>query len=148
MTEWLGKFIRVDSILDVKRTRYGHIIKEYDRFVVIDTLNGMFNKNSISFINESLNLYTIDQKKYLLDSFGGRLVYVKWKDINGENISLTIQSIHHELYLSGRSYEAFNTPINHETGRYMCINHENKENTNINLETLFFLRCGTNEFQL
>jgi len=143
----IGAFIRLDNIANTKQGgRYGVVEKDFGDFIKIQGSHAIHNKRGVSVVNKTSELYTIEQKKTLLDSFAGKFIAVRWIKKDGTDTARTIQHMQHDLFTLGHASKALDNPVQLKGHYYTCVDVQSKKWINIDLNTLYFVKCGNSEF--
>lgn len=143
-SNYKGLFVKTNTSKPI----YGTVIKDIGQYVVLLNSRSLYNKRVIAVIDEALNELTNEEKRLLLDSFAGKYVSVRWIKNNGEHTTRTIQHLQHDLFTNGHASLALSNPVQHKEQYYTCVDVNRKKWININLNTLYFIKCGNFEAQL
>ena len=91
---------------------------------------------------------SLEQKRQLLDSFGGRIFSVEWVKGNGEVRKATCKHFIHSKFVHGHASKAEKNTVAHKPTLYTACDLGKEEAwININLDTLKHIKCGKVEIE-
>lgn len=86
--------------------------------------------------------WNAEQKRALLDSFGGKFYSLDWIKKDGSLRSCKARHMQHSMFTEGHASKAKANPVAHKPGLYTCIDVSNEKWINVSLETLKHVKCG------
>ena len=87
--------------------------------------------------------WSIQQRRELLDSLGGKFYSVEWIKSNGELRSCTARHMQHDMFAAGHASKANVSTVAHKPEMYTCVDTTNHKWVNVNLNNLKHVRCGS-----
>ena len=91
---------------------------------------------------------TLEQKRQLLDSFGGKIFSVEWVKKSGEVRKATCKHFIHSKFVHGHASRAEKNTVAHLPKYYSaCDLGKDEAWVNLNLETLKKVKCGKVEIE-
>lgn len=85
---------------------------------------------------------TIQEKRDLLNSLGGRFIAVTWTKADGTETTRTIKHMQHNLFAAGHATLAQESTVAHKPEYFTCVDVQGGKWVNINLDTLSRVKCG------
>ena len=89
---------------------------------------------------------TLEQKRQLLDSFGGKIWSIEWVKKNGEVRKACCKHLIHKEFAKGHASKSGVSTVAHLPKYYVaCDLGKDEAWVNLNLETLRHVKCGSVE---
>lgn len=86
---------------------------------------------------------SIQAKRELLDSLGGKFYSIEWVKASGELRSCTARHMQHDMFAAGHASKANVSTVAHKPEMYTCVDTTNHKWVNVNLNNLKNVRCGS-----
>jgi hypothetical protein len=94
---------------------------------------------------------TLEQKRALLDSFGGKYFYVEFEKKDHTIREATCKRFEHSAFTDGHASLAQANPASHKPELFTAVDQGKKDDKypwiNINLNTLRKVKCGGVEYE-
>ena len=90
---------------------------------------------------------TCEQKRELLDSFGGKFYNVSWVKKDGSSRSCRARHMQHNMFVEGHASKANANSVAHKKELYTCVDTTNEKWVNISLDKLVSVKCGDVEIE-
>lgn len=90
----------------------------------------------------------LEERRALLDSFGGRFYSIEWVKADKSVRSCTARHMQHDMFAQGHASKANVSTVAHKPEMYTCVDVSNQKWVNVNLCTLKTVHCGDVEIEL
>lgn len=144
----IGDFVRHEVDHSRGSHRYGTVEAIGADWVELDTITGKIKMKNTTVVNKTLDKYTLDRKRALIDSFAGRFITLRWIKKDGTHTMRLIQHLQHKMFADGHASKAKQSTVADKPQYYTCVDVDGKKWVNVDLSTLYFIKCGGFEAQL
>lgn len=90
---------------------------------------------------------SIEERRKLLDSLGGKFYAVVWIKGDGSERACVARHMQHDMFTEGHASLAYENPVAHKPEMYTAVDTDNQKWVNINLNNLKSVKCGGKEWK-
>jgi len=90
---------------------------------------------------------TLEDKRALLDSFGGKFYSLKWVKKDGTERECTARHMQHDMFTLGHASKALGNPCGDKPHLYTCVDSTNEKWVNVDLNNLKAVKCNGKEYE-
>lgn len=90
---------------------------------------------------------TIEEKRRILDSLGGKFYSIEWVKADKSKRSCTARHMQHNMFVEGHASKAHVSTVAHKKEMYTCVDVTNEKWVNVNLNTLRHVKCGEIDYE-
>lgn len=89
---------------------------------------------------------SIEEKRKILDGFGGKYYSVQWVKADNTLRECTARKMQHTMFAQGHASKAGVSTVKDKPEMYTCVDVTNEKWVNVNLNNLKKIKCGDVEY--